>query len=555
MPPPRRLARRSFLDTRDVRAFFEGSAFGGSASPDARRSETASRHALTVVAAAVSALDRGEDALDLSEAAVPDLPSHARRGLHDAGFELLTSAVASEATSADGSTTKLVVRLQDGHEIETVLMRHDGGRNTLCVSSQIGCKMACTFCATGTLGELGNLTEGEILEQLAHAKTACRFPATKTNANANANARDHSPASSFSVTNVVFMGMGEPLNNYASVLAAFRAMTNPRLFALPPRRVTVSTVGVAPKMRALARDAPEARLALSLHAPTQTLRETIVPSSTAYPLDAIMAALDEYLEGPPPRRRANAAEGSRSSKRRAMIEYCVLGGVNDTPACAAALGALLGTPKRRGSVVVNLIPYNPTDVPMGHRPPTDEAVARMANALAAEPFGLRVTIRREMGRDVAGACGQLALKRTGGEGGVEGDALVPGDVSSATRGSIGGDIEDLAGVAAGERRSPRRTVRKPSAPGPGPGPGGGARLRSSSTRGRDPYGRARRSTLDDAPAMDAVGESRTRARTRTLAGEDLRERRGVKAATTALTFLAAASFAALLAALAWRAAL
>jgi adenine C2-methylase RlmN of 23S rRNA A2503 and tRNA A37 len=553
MPPPRRLARRSFLDTRDVRAFFEGSAFGGSACPDARRSETASRHALTVVAAAVSALDRGEDALDLSEAAVPDLPSHARRGLHDAGFELLTSAVASEATSADGSTTKLVVRLQDGHEIETVLMRHDGGRNTLCVSSQIGCKMACTFCATGTLGELGNLTEGEILEQLAHAKTACRFPAT--NANANANARDHSPASPSSVTNVVFMGMGEPLNNYASVLAAFRAMTNPRLFALPPRRVTVSTVGVAPKMRALARDAPEARLALSLHAPTQTLRETIVPSSTAYPLDAIMAALDEYLEGPPPRRRANAAEGSRSSKRRAMIEYCVLGGVNDTPACAAALGALLGTPKRRGSVVVNLIPYNPTDVPMGHRPPTDEAVARMANALAAEPFGLRVTIRREMGRDVAGACGQLALKRTGGEGGVEGDALVPGDVSSATRGSIGGDIEDLAGVAAGERRSPPRTVRKPSAPGPGPGRGGGARLRSSSTRGRDPYGRARRSTLDDAPAMDAVGESRTRARTRTLAGEDLRERRGVKAATTALTLLAAASFAALLAALAWRAAL
>jgi hypothetical protein len=268
-----------------------------------------------------------------------------------------------------------------------------------------------------------------------------------------------------------------------------------------------------------------------------------------------MAALDEYLEGQPPRRRANAAEGSRSSKRRAMIEYCVLGGVNDTPACAAALGALLGTPKRRGSVVVNLIPYNPTDVPMGHRPPTDEAVARMANALAAEPFGLRVTIRREMGQDVAGACGQLALKRTGGEGGVEGDALVPGDVSSATRGSIGGDIEDLAGVAAGERRSPPRTARKPSAPGPGPGPGGGARLRSSSTRGRDPYGRARRSTLDDAPAMDAVGESRTRARTRTLAGEDLRERRGVKAATTALTFLAAASFAALLAALAWRAAL
>ena len=308
-------------------------------------------------------------------------------------------------------------------------------------------------------------------------------------------------------------------------------------------------------MRALARDAPEARLALSLHAPTQTLRGAIVPSSTAYPLDAIMAALDEYLEGPPPRRRANAAEGSRSSKRRAMIEYCVLGGVNDTPACAAALGALLGTPKRRGSVVVNLIPYNPTDVPMGHRPPTDEAVLRMANALAAEPFGLRVTIRREMGRDVAGACGRLALKRTGGEGGVEGDALVPGDVSSATRGSIGGDIEDLAGVAAGERRSPAaRTARKPTAPGPGPGPGG---------RGSD---RRRRAGATRTDALDAQRSTMLRRWTPSGNRERVRERERsqartfasdarVKAATTALTFLAAASFAALLAALAWRAAL
>ena len=298
-------------------------------------------------------------------------------------------------------------------------------------------------------------------------------------------------------------------------------MTNPRLFALPPRRVTVSTVGVAPKMRALARDAPEARLALSLHAPTQTLRETIVPSSTAYPLDAIMAALDEYLEGPPPRRRANAAEGSRSSKRRAMIEYCVLGGVNDTPACAAALGALLGTPKRRGSVVVNLIPYNPTDVPMGHRPPTDEAVARMANALAAEPFGLRVTIRREMGRDVAGACGQLALKRTGGEGGVEGDALVPGDVSSATRGSIGGDIEDLAGVAAGERPE-RRRARRENRPrrGRGRGPGGA-------------FDRRRRAGATRTDALDAQRSTMLRRWTPSGNRERVRERERSRARTFA----------------------
>ena len=210
MPPPRRLARRSFLDTRDVRAFFEGSAFGGSASPDARRSETASRHALTVVAAAVSALDRGEDALDLSEAAVPDLPSHARRGLHDAGFELLTSAVASEATSADGSTTKLVVRLQDGHEIETVLMRHDGGRNTLCVSSQIGRKMAHLL-RHGTPGARQPDRGGDPRAARRHIAAASpRRTRTRTRTRAT------TPPPPPSVTNVAFMGMGEPLNNYLS---------------------------------------------------------------------------------------------------------------------------------------------------------------------------------------------------------------------------------------------------------------------------------------------------------------------------------------------------
>ena len=310
MPPPRRLARRSFLDTRDVRAFFEGSAFGGSASPDARRSETASRHALTVVAAAVSALDRGEDALDLSEAAVPDLPSHARRGLHDAGFELLTSAVASEATSADGSTTKLVVRLQDGHEIETVLMRHDGGRNTLCVSSQIGCKMACTFCATGTPGARQPDRGGD---PRAARPRQDRVPLPRDE-DERERERERArplPASSFSVTNVVFMGMGEPLNNYASVLAAFRAMTN-RACSRSRPAASPSAPSVAPKMRALARDAPEARLALSLHAPTQTLR------GDRTELHRVSPRRDHGRPGRVP--RGTAAEEARERRRRVPLE-------------------------------------------------------------------------------------------------------------------------------------------------------------------------------------------------------------------------------------------
>jgi adenine C2-methylase RlmN of 23S rRNA A2503 and tRNA A37 len=290
-------------------------------------------------------------------------------------------------------------------------MRHDGGRNTLCVSSQVGCKMGCTFCATGTLGELGNLTSGEILEQVAHAR---RFAAAKGNGETDAVAFRAAEASA-AVTNVVFMGMGEPLNNYDAVCASLGLLSDARGFAVAPSRVTVSTVGVVPKMLALARDSPEVRLALSLHAPNQALREKIVPTATAYPLPKIMAALDAYL-----------AAGTRA-RTRAMIEYCVLGGVNDEEAHAFELGELL----RGRDVIVNLIPFNPTDTPMGHTPPTREAVQAMAAVLAGPPFGLRTTVRKEMGQDIAGACGQLAL-----------------DAGGAKRaGGAGGDLEDLAGSA------------------------------------------------------------------------------------------------------------
>jgi adenine C2-methylase RlmN of 23S rRNA A2503 and tRNA A37 len=293
-------------------------------------------------------------------------------------------------------------------------MRHDGGRNTLCVSSQVGCKMGCTFCATGTLGELGNLTSGEILEQVAHAR---RFAAAKGNGETDAVAFRAAEASA-AVTNVVFMGMGEPLNNYDAVCASLGLLSDARGFAVAPSRVTVSTVGVVPKMLALARDSPEVRLALSLHAPNQALREKIVPTATAYPLPKIMAALDAYL-----------AAGTRA-RTRAMIEYCVLGGVNDEEAHAFELGELL----RGRDVIVNLIPFNPTDTPMGHTPPTREAVQAMAAVLAGPPFGLRTTVRKEMGQDIAGACGQLALDKGGAR-------------RSFAAGGAGGDLEDLAGSA------------------------------------------------------------------------------------------------------------
>ncbi|ABO95068.1 predicted protein, partial [Ostreococcus lucimarinus CCE9901] len=285
-----------------------------------------------------------------------------------ANFVLYTTKVRHESRSGDGTTTKMIVELAGGDVVEACVMRHAKGRTTLCVSSQVGCKMGCTFCATGTLGELGNLSAGEICEQLAHASRGD------------------------AVRNVVFMGMGEPLNNYRNVIDAIEAMTSDKGFGLSPAKITVSTVGVIPRMRTLRRDAPGTRLALSLHAPNQALRQKIVPTATAYKLEDLMATLDEHMASGP--------------KMKTMIEYCVLGGVNDDEACARELGALL----RGKEVIVNLIPLNPTDTPAGHVPPTREAVQKMLEILTSPEFDLFTTVRHEMGQDIAGACGQLALK-------------------------------------------------------------------------------------------------------------------------------------------------
>ena len=213
---------------------------------------------------------------------VPGLPK-ALYALAEEKFALTTSRVQSASESRDGSTTKMVVVLQDGRLVECVIMRYgcvqldsyprdklkttaDGDvvfrsteRATLCVSSQSGCQMGCTFCATGTMGLLANLTSGEILEQLYHANRVTK------------------------IRGVVFMGMGEPLDNYAAVVTAIRGMTDVRRFSLSPTRVSVSTVGVAPRLRQLAHDCPGVSLALSLHAPNQHLRSQIVPSSKVSP--------------------------------------------------------------------------------------------------------------------------------------------------------------------------------------------------------------------------------------------------------------------------------
>ncbi|CAE8598453.1 unnamed protein product [Polarella glacialis] len=220
-------------------------------------------------------------ALGVSEASLVDLgflPRKAAAELLKTLAPFSTKLAAEPLMSADGSTSKFLVELRDGHKVETVVMRHEQ-RTTICVSSQVGCQMGCTFCATGTLPVVGDLDAGEIVEQLIHAHAL------------------EAKAGRPPVRNAVFMGMGEPLNNYNSVLSATRTMTDVGhlgKFALPPARVTISTVGIVPRIRQLADDLPAVNLALSLHAPTQELRTKIVPAARHHSMEELMAALDAY---------------------------------------------------------------------------------------------------------------------------------------------------------------------------------------------------------------------------------------------------------------------
>ncbi|RHY35702.1 hypothetical protein DYB26_013625 [Aphanomyces astaci] len=294
----------------------------------------------------ISTQVQAQSTADISVRDIPHLPSHAYP-LLEAKFAAFTTTVAEQHTSSDG-TVKLLITLQDGHNIEAVIMKHSG-RNTLCVSSQVGCQMGCTFCATGTMGIIADLCAGEILEQLAHAFRVAP------------------------IRNVVFMGMGEPLNNYDAVLAAIRAMTD--VFGLAPKYITLSTVGVIHRIRQLKEDAPLVRLALSLHAPTQDLRVQIVPTAKAYPLDKLMLAIDDHLKD--------------RDNRMVMMEYIMLKHVNVAIATAHDLGKLLAGK----SVVrhINLIPYNATDVDAEFQSPTRDEIVAFKDVLRTD-YNLKVTL-------------------------------------------------------------------------------------------------------------------------------------------------------------------
>jgi 23S rRNA (adenine2503-C2)-methyltransferase len=298
-------------------------------------------------------------------AAWTDLPRDLRERIA-AEWQLRALAWDACARSADG-TVKGRLRAADGARVEAVLIPEEE-RTTLCLSTQVGCPLACSFCATGALGFTRNLTVAEILDQMCRMREAL--------------------APGQRVTNVVFMGMGEPLLNLRRVIDAVRVLLHPKAFALGPRRVTVSTAGVVPRIADLVAAVP-VNLAVSLHAAHDAKRDVLVPLNRRFPLDVLLGAL-RALPGLGPRRPV-------------FFEWTLIAGVNDGPDDARELvRRVAGIPAK-----VNLIPMNPhPDSP--HRPPSAEACSRFAGELARR--GLTVTLRRPRGADIDAACGQLAAR-------------------------------------------------------------------------------------------------------------------------------------------------
>ena len=311
-------------------------------------------------------------------------------------------SVVSEQASADG-TIKWLFDVGGGNAVETVFIPEDD-RGTLCVSSQAGCAVGCRFCSTGHQGFSRNLSTGEIIAQLWFAEHTLRK-------------RFNLPDDKRVITNVVMMGMGEPLQNYSALLPALRMMLDDHGYGLSRRRVTVSTSGVVPMIERLRDDCPVA-LAVSLHAPNDALRNDLVPLNRKYPLHELLAACRSYL--------------AKAPRDFITFEYCMLDGVNDSDAQARELVALVADQKL--SCKFNLIPFNPFPQ-SGLLCSPRERVLAFARVL--QDAGLVATIRKTRGEDIDAACGQLA-----------------------------GEVQDRTDAASRMTRAPIRVHRSPVPPAP-----------------------------------------------------------------------------------------
>jgi 23S rRNA (adenine2503-C2)-methyltransferase len=270
--------------------------------------------------------------------------------------------------SKDKETLKFLWRLRDGQFVESVLIL-SGTRRTVCVSSQVGCPARCSFCASGQQGFVRNLRPAEIVEQVLQINQWLAHKNEK-------------------VTHVVFMGMGEPLKNYESVVKSIHLLSQPDLLNISQRRITVSTVGIVEGIRRLSLEGLKVNLVLSLHAPNQHIRKKIIPYARKYPLEEILAAMDEYAQ---------------KTKRDITYEYTLLAGINDHPDHALELAHLL----KGKQCTVNLIPYNPVPGIKLKRP--DKKVIKQFRSVL---FGSNIlnTCRYTKGEDIAAACGQLAMQ-------------------------------------------------------------------------------------------------------------------------------------------------
>ncbi len=290
-----------------------------------------------------------------------DLPKDLRETLEKA-YTIESLTVESARKSRDG-THKFLFRTPGGTPLESVLIP-EGRRRTLCISTQAGCRMACSFCVTGTLGLIGQLSSGEIVDQFLGAGRE----------------------TGETVTHVVLMGMGEPLDNYDNVVRAVRALIHPKWVGLSPRRITLSTCGLVPALIRFKEEFPRVRIAVSLAAPDDERRDQLIPVNRRYPLKDLMKACRELPLRP---------------RERITFEYTLMRGMNDSAEDARTLARLIHGVRCK----VNVIPFNPSPV-LSYERPDEETVNRFARELVSK--GVTVTVRQSRGRDIEAACGQLA---------------------------------------------------------------------------------------------------------------------------------------------------
>lgn len=284
-------------------------------------------------------------------------------------FTLKSLELTNMERSKDKQTDKYLWRLADGKFVESVLIK-SADRRTVCVSSQVGCNARCAFCASGREGLLRNLTTAEIVEQVHKIDSELSLIGE-------------------GVSHVVFMGMGEPLDNYENVIAAVKILIDPDCLGLSQRRITISTVGVVPGIERFTQEGLKVNLVLSLHAPNQHVRKKIIPYARKFDIEDVMGAMERF---------------GQMSSRDVTYEYILIAGINDSRENAVELAKLL----KGAQCSVNLIPYNP--VPgLNLKRPEREAVEQFYNVLNERR--INVTQRYTKGKDIAAACGQLALKR------------------------------------------------------------------------------------------------------------------------------------------------